>query len=467
MPPGKKKPVFSLAIFAAAAAVTLVVVALFRPEESPTRHNLLLLTLDTLRADHLGAYGYPGLISPHLDRFAQQSVVFEHAYTTASFTAPSHASIFTSQHPSTHGILYNGNRQPRRLASRYRTIAEHLQGAGLVTGALVSTGSLYSRYGFSRGFDEYHHLRTKKNRYRGEDGEKDHGCWAKHTTRAAIQFLEQHRHEQFFLWAHYFESHLPYVAPPEIFQELGLPYANVQSKDVERDPERTRNAYRAEVYELDQYVGELLTALDDMGLRDSTVVAVVADHGEYLGEHGLFSHHQLFDEVLHVPLMIQWPELERPSRRTDWVSTIDLAPTLIALLGLPPLPGSAGRDLFAPGAARTVAPNFAEWRDYRLLKAYRKPIEDNFFQVSAQVEHHKLIRSVTAHASQMVFDLLQDPREEENLGRSHPGLSDRLNEILDSHIDSDLPGGLAGTEDIRFDPRTAEMLRDLGYIQDE
>jgi arylsulfatase A-like enzyme len=359
------------------------------------RLNLVLVTLDTFRADHLGAYGYPDLISPNLDRFAESAVVFENAISTAPLTGPSHASILTSQHPSTHGIVFNGNRLPKRLASKHRSIAEHLSEAGYVTAGFVSTGCLYAKYGFSRRFEEFHQLREEGNRYVSKTGLKDSGCWGRHTTRAVADFLKRRRDEPFFVWAHYYDAHSPYVSPPDIWRKLGLDYA----------------------------------------------------------------------EVLHVPMMIHWPGLDGAMCRSDFVSTIDLAPTLLGLLKQPPLPSAAGLDLFAPKAAGQGRPLFAEWRDYYLLDEYDKPVEDHFFPAGVQSAEQKLIRSFSAPGREMLFDLSSDPREERDLTKSESELKDRLERILDEHIQNDLPNGLIGAQGAQFDPETIEMLRSLGYIE--
>jgi arylsulfatase A-like enzyme len=212
-------------------------------------------------------------------------------------------------------------------------------------------------------------------------------------------------------------------------------------------------------------VGGLLTAIDDLGLRENTVVAITADHGEYLGEHGYFSHHELYQEVLHVPMMIRWPALKTGYRRKDQVSTVDLAPTLLKLIHQPPLEGAAGRDLFSPGAAKQNIPAFAEWRDYYLLKEYEKPVEDRFFLLSALKGGKKLIRSIAVPGREWLFNLKDDPEEENNLAGKDAPLKKQMDAVLDTHIQKDLENGIALPGNTQMDDETVKMLKNLGYLE--
>jgi arylsulfatase len=167
--------------------------------------NLLLITIDTLRADSLGAYGSEASVSPHIDRLAERSTVFERAYATAPFTAPSHASILTSQHPSATGVIYNGHRASVSIDARSITLAEHLSEAGFTTAAVVSAGPLDEKYGFSRGFQEFTRIKERKHTDLG-------GAAAAVNAKAEKWLLRQQGKEEngrFFLWLHYFDPHLP------------------------------------------------------------------------------------------------------------------------------------------------------------------------------------------------------------------------------------------------------------------
>jgi len=433
-------------------AAVLAITACGRSDQ----RNLLLITADTLRADSLGTYGYTEPISPNLDRLAQRSMVFESAQATAALTGPSHASILTSQPPSAHGIVLNGHRRPDRISVQSRTLAEHLRDAdGFATGAVISSVPLSARYGFDRGFDTFVEVvQTEKGELGGS---------GRAVTEAALAFLADHRREPFLLWVHYFDSHLPYICPDDVYAELGIP------RTVVHDPrgvtmERLLQAYRSEVYELDRRIGSLLAGLERLGLHDTTVVAFVADHGEHLGEHGLFRHKGLFNEVLRVPMMIAVPGAVAGSRRTDVVSTIDLLPTLLEILGTPPLPGVQGRSLIAESSSRDEVPVFAEWRDHKLLRNGRTA-EASDFLVSVQQGTDKLIESRSDPGTLMLFDLSEDPLERNNIATKRPEATTRLKALLDRHIRDDLPWGLIGEQDIVIEQDHVEQLKALGYIE--
>ncbi|MFT5232388.1 MAG: choline-sulfatase [Candidatus Krumholzibacteriia bacterium] len=421
--------------------------------------NLILISLDTLRADYLGCYGQATPVSPHLDQLAESAIVFEKAYATAPFTGPSHASILTSQHPSTHGMIYNGHRA-RNLAigERSVTLAEHLGQAGFNTKAIVSGGPLAARFGFGRGFESFNLVPQLDNLDSGGDPEQI-------TQRAGNWLLDWHhsgQKERFFLWVHHFTPHLPYVGRPADRASLGMAFdQTVDDKNVATLPlQNVRDAYGAEVLAADRFVGELLAKLEELGMAENTVIAVVSDHGEYLQEHGLTNHHRLFDEVLHVPMFIHWPKWMASDRRSGSVSTLDLAPTLLDMLGVSPLPYAQGRSLLAAETNESEVAVFAEWRDFRLLseQAPRK----NDFLISVQLGQKKLIRDILFPQASQSFDLAQDPRE------LHPidgEFMTKMNTLLDTHLQEGLPEGLAGVGDINLDAKSLEMLRSLGYVR--
>ena len=424
---------------------------------------MVLITLDTVRVDYLGCYGYPSTVSPNLDSLAQTSVVFERAYSTAPFTAPAHASILTSQHPSTHGIVFNGHRKPKRLKTENRTIAKHLHEAGYATGAFVSTDCLDKQYGFDQGFEEFKSIEISHS--------DDKGGWGKMVSDFAKRWLLRNCQRPFFLWVHYFDPHLSYICPDNIYTELEIPRSVILLQEVnkirkskEPPPPNIKEAYRAEIYEMDKYIGELLEALESLNLRSSTVIAVVADHGEYLGEHGLYGHHRLYEEVIRVPMIITIPGMEKIIKRKDVVSTIDLTPTLLKLLGADSLESAQGRDLLEPSASEKNIPAFSEWRDFRILNQRNKPRPHDFL-ISLQNQQYKLILSIVSKSGNKVFNLINDPGEMKNLANDDPDLFEQLEQAISLHITNDLPSGLMDTEDVQISSESIEMLKSLGYIQ--
>jgi len=423
--------------------------------------NLLLITIDTLRADSLGAYGSEDNSSANLDRLAEDSLVFDRAYATAPFTAPSHASILTSQHPSANGMIYNGHRLEVSIDAKSVTLAEHLRKAGFATAAVVSAGPLDQKYGFSRGFQKFTRIKARKH--------NDLGGAAAFVNAAAEEWLLRRsgdqENERFFLWLHYFDPHLPYVGPREFRDGLECdPDVVVSLGNAKRLPKRVvKQCYQAEVLEADGHIGEILRFLDDHDLSQDTLVAVTADHGEYLLEHGLVDHSRLYDEVLHVPMIIHWPGGRAAERRSRPVSTIDLVPTLLAILGVESLPTAQGRNLLAPSGSEKDLPVFAEWRHYRMLNKDRRAKPGNFL-VSVQMGDTKYIQDILFPDSSSLFDLEEDPDELLDLYPEDPEALGRMKKLLNQHVVDDLPNGLLGVEEIQIDEESMQMLRALGYV---
>jgi len=453
-PPDLKRTPWSRAVLVLALIASILMPACTegRDGRAPDR-NLLLITMDTTRADALGAYGAPEGVTPNLDRLAKRSLLFERAYATAPFTGPSHASILTSQHPSTHGVLYNGHRVDHSLGAGSVTLAEHLSGAGFATAAVVSAGPLAERYGFARGFESYQHVK--------QSGHGDNGGAGRYVAETAEQWLlRRPRDKPFFLWLHFFDPHLPYVNGRGIREALGVTVEGPVTEDSIRGltSEEAEQCYRAEAFEMDRFIGRVLKPLELHDLLDDTVIAVVGDHGEFLLEHGLVGHEGLRDEVLHVPMLVHARDLDGTERRTGPVSTIDLLPTVLEMLGVPGLPTAEGRSLVSSEDRRDVAV-FAEWRDHELITDDRVP-QSGDVQISVQFGDSKLIRDVLFPDASLLFDLESDPEEVMNLLGKDDATARRLGTLLDAH----LPGGPAGTDLLLLDAETIEMLRELGYL---
>ena len=312
------------------------------------RPNVLLIGIDTLRADALGAWGRTPSLSPSLDRLAAQSDVWPDAYTAFNITNPSFASIMTGLYGKNHGVY--DLRTP--LPPSHATLARLLAGAGYDTLALISASHLGNHNsGLGQGFAE---VRTATQQAAAEMPVDMTMDWL--AARAG-------RTRPFFIWLHLFDPHTPHT-PPEPYAfglrpatAMGLAPVRAWAPFRQPGPRgfaeavlgADRDLYDGEVAYLDRQVGRLMDFLESRGLLRNTVVAVVADHGENLGEHGIrFRHIGLFDTTTHVPLMIRWAGAERQGRRlAGLVQTIDLFPTLLAAAGLkvPPVPPVDGQDL--------------------------------------------------------------------------------------------------------------------------
>lgn len=279
--------------------------------------NVLLITIDTTRADHLPAYGYKGVRTPNLDALAKQGVLFRECATVAPLTLPSHCSIMTGTYPTYHGVRVNGN---TALSMEPVTLAESFESNGYDTGAFVGAFVLDGRWGLNQGFqhydDEFDLAKFKK---------LDLGMVqrpANEVVDAAINWLDGRKDKPFLAWLHLYDPHMPYAPPEPYRSEYG-------SKGIV-------GLYDGEIAFMDEQIGRCLAWLDKNGLRERTIVAVVGDHGEGLGDHGEMTHgYFIYDYAVHVAFILSAP-VERLNGReiSSQVRTIDLYPTLLAAAGI-------------------------------------------------------------------------------------------------------------------------------------
>src|SRR5262249_20884537 len=302
------------------------------------------MTLDTVRADRLGAYGYPGAEPPALDRLAREGLRFDQAVSAAPLTLPSHATLFSGLTPPHHGLRNNG---AGRFPDDRATLATLLSARGYATGAFVGSFVLDHRFGLARGFDVYDDEIDRDPNAPGSWEAERSGSQVADRALAWLEKAAGTDGRPFFAWVHFYDAHAPY-APPE-------PYAG-----------RHRDAlYDGEVAFVDAQVARLLEYLDRRGLAGSTVVVAAADHGEALGEHGELTHGLLlYEPTLRVPLLVRAPGLPAGRAIRPPVGLADVAPTLAGLLGASlssapagkPAPALDGRDLSAALAAGTEPP---------------------------------------------------------------------------------------------------------------
>jgi arylsulfatase A-like enzyme/Tfp pilus assembly protein PilF len=396
--------------------------------------NVIVITLDTTRADHLAAYGYKDVKTPNIDALAQRGVLFEQAITPVPLTLPSHTSIFTGQYPIHHGVRNNGT---FRVPEEAVTMAEILKSRGFHTGAVIGAFVLDSKYGLDQGFDTY-----DDNLHGGKKGpmfmfDERPG---RMVTDAALAWLKD-RPAPFFLWLHYFDVHANYEPPPPF--------------DVLYD----KRPYDGEIAGVDQQVGRLLAALDESNRRKDTLVVLTADHGESLGEHGEATHSlSIYDATMHVPLLFSHPALPQGLRVKGQVRLIDILPTVLDLVSIESPEGIDGQSLVptlrtAEAVDResyieTLVPRFNNgWAELR----------------GVRTTSHKYIRAPKPE----LYDLDADPRETQNLFESQPDTVDRLSHGLDAYLATDvaLTGGAAGAT-LQLSAADRERLAALGYNVD-
>jgi arylsulfatase A-like enzyme/Flp pilus assembly protein TadD len=403
--------------------------------EEPTARNLVLVTIDTLRADRLGCYGSSDVATPCLDSLAREGAIAPEAAVAVPLTRPSHATILTGLDPAEHGLRDNVSAP---LSSDVPTLATVLKQAGFATAAVVSSVVLSAQSGLNRGFDLYSdtfEVGADDARFLNAIQKRGDG-----PTTEAIAWLEGRREGRFFLWLHLYDPHDPYE-PPE--------------------PYRSRYAgrpYDGEVAYSDELVGRLLDTLDRQGRRADTLVVVTSDHGEGLGEHGESVHgFFVYQSTLRVPLLLRGPGIAAGTRLAVTARSPDLVPTVLDLLGVARAPGLrlSGRTL-APalrGSARLEeAPAYAEsllpllhygWSDLRALRDGR----------------WKYVQAPRPE----LYDLARDPAERDNLAEEQPARAEALRAALARRLAEEKEGARAGTA-AGVPPELLEQLGALGYL---
>jgi len=479
------------------------------------RPNVLWIVWDTARADHLGLYGYEHQTTPFLDEWAEGARVFENCLSTAGYTLPSHASMFTGLLPSEH-CSHNGT---KRLSDDHVTVAELLRDAGYQTFAFSSNPHVSPRGNLIQGFDNVLYpwsdeLRPEAvrilsaklpdedlsnefgERFRAfERGEQQLTIWhlkaaGELAEGATLSWLETTDPERpFFVFINYMEAHRPYIPPREHRERLMSPEDVEKSYRVDRswvpmweytfglrdyaeeELRLTRATYDATLSELDDYLESLLGNLENGGYLDDTVVILTSDHGEHLGEQHMLDHqYSIFQPLLNVPLIVHYPARFAPGREARPVMNYDIFPTLLELAGVEPPPDveSKAVSLLEPQDERV---RFAEEPSsselgVRMIKE-RHPdfdAEPWLRQQRALVQgQRKLIWA--SDGSRKMFDLAADPLESRDLAAEEPEAAETLYADLDrfySSLDHCVPEEPAPLE---LTPEQYQMLKGLGYVE--
>jgi arylsulfatase A-like enzyme/predicted Zn-dependent protease len=398
--------------------------------------NVILITIDTLRSDHVSCYGDSPVATPNMDRLAAEGVRFTNAASTVPFTLPAHASIMTGTYPPRHGIRENVG---YFLGDEPPTIAQTLQAAGRETGGFVSAFVLDSRWGIGRGFDRYFDefdLAEFENPNLGSvqrSGDE--------TIAEALRWLDaRDQASPFFLWLHLYDPHDPYT-PPE-------PYAS----------KYRGRPYQGEVAYTDSLIGDFRKALEQRADFDRSLVILTADHGEGLGDHGeQFHGYFVYDTTIRVPLIIRFPgAAARGEVINHAVSHVDLMPTVLEAVGLPVPADAQGASLLPliDGGEMTSQREVYTESFYPLLHYGWAPLR------SLRTDRYKLIAAPRPE----LYDFLDDRKETHNLFAADPqeaaDLEARM-QRLRQQMESDAPSAGAATE---VDQATIDRLRALGYM---
>jgi len=462
-------------------------------EPLPPRSNVVLITVDTLRADHLSSYGYPRATTPSIDRLAAEGVRFDQAVTQWPKTTPSFTSMFTATYSKDN---QNVRRVGIPLSCRFEMLAEVLQRQGYGTHAVVANGAVGSELNFDQGFDTF--IETWKLQHASQAVDPNN---AEAVTRLAIGVLDHiDRKRPFFLWVHYLDPHWPYTPPApwsDRFQNdaqfdaaTRIPIAKGKKvQEMNGIGEGQAEAghdqlgfyvarYDAEIAYTDEQIGKLLAALKAKGLLDKTLTAFTADHGESLGDHGYYFDHGRFsfDSCLRVPLILHYPGVLAPRVDREPAELIDLAPTLIEATGLPLANGAwmQGRTLTPrlrglESGAKDPIYAYSE-AGYELNNHWLKVVRDRRFKlVFAEMLRDQ--RWIGGEGVKFVlYDLLNDPGETKNVADRFPEDLERLKRALwkwekAPHFEVMTEPPSEECKDQRqMDPKTVELLHSLGYL---
>jgi arylsulfatase A-like enzyme len=454
-------------------------------EESPARKNVILISIDTLRADHLGIYGHERTTSPNIDRFFGKGLVFERTYAQAPWTLPSHASMFTGQYPSTHGISTYPNDTfgyVDRLRPDLVTIAEILSEHGFETAGFTGGVYLTQEYGFDQGFEVFEVTRSTR---------------MEEALDLALPWLEHERDRPFFLFLHSFDVHR--YQPPHYFEDLSdngyagplrdllleQPHlfeaaviTDGLSQPTTEDMSFVRNLYDTEIRVVDEQLQRLFSALEHSGLIENTAVILTSDHGENFWEQGDSGHcFTLQDPTLRVPLLISAPGLRQGRRIDGFARVIDIPVTILEIAGV----SSRARDRMHGVELLTQIGGGGLGPDTVIAEADRFGtqaciISGRFKYTHYGMPSYNLLRGRFAlltlrglfsrfNRTEELFDLQADPAAQNNMVTADPERAALLRQVLFSRI-SELRSARDHTEesDARLTPELREKLRALGYI---
>lgn len=413
--------------------------------------SVILISLDTLRADHLSAYGYRKISTPNIDSFARGGTLFLHAEAQVPLTLPSHTSLFTSTYPFENQVEENGERVPAGVV----TLASVLRGRGYQTAAFIGSAFLGRRYGLDQGFDFYDSPFdaevTEVTNPLAMSLRRDGAL----VVRAALQWLDAHRGQPVFAFVHLFDLHYPYTLPAEVARRQGI------------------SRYDAQLEYVDRVMGHFQQALKQGGWWDRSLVVVFGDHGEGLGDHRETDHgYYVYESTLHVPLIFHWPQTEEnrnsrmetgnsPDQRlrhdlrvSSPVGLIDVAPTILDDLRVPPPASFEGRSLLgALASGESAAPRPVYSESLYAHDAFRwAPLR------ALRVGKYKYIEAPKAE----LYNLDADPGEQVNLLHKDAAVEAELHNQLEQLLARYAPAKRAAPTSLS--PETLAQLASLGYL---
>jgi arylsulfatase A-like enzyme len=431
-----------------------------RRDERPT---IVLVSIDTLRADHLGSYGYHRETSPRLDGFAEDAALFESASSVSSWTLPTHLSMLTGLMPSLHGV-----REQRRLSSDIAFLPELMAESGYRVDGVTSWYFLSQEFGFDRGFHSYR-LRVDQR--------------AKEAVDTAIGLIDRAEGQAHFLFLHLVDPHWPYLPPGEWAWRFGRPRDVTDALEMvakrrpprdEADVDDAMRLYDAEIAYMDSELGRFFDALKSRGLYDDALIIVTSDHGEGFYEHDHWGHMvSLYDEMTRIPLIVKWPKGKVKGRFATAVSQTDVFPTILEAAGLAP-PETAAVSLLRSTDHeeddRAVLSELSSADGMKVSCASASIDAEECRTLAVRFRAMKAIATLvrdgseTRTAKQELYDLFRDPHERTDLSATEPARAEALLGRLRDFVIMARSSRVDG-EEVVLDEEQREKLRSLGYIQ--
>ncbi len=453
----------------------------FKPSSDHKVKQVILITIDTLRADALSSYGGTATSTPNIDSLAKDGTLFKNAYSAAPWTLPAFSSMMTGVSPTVHRTFASDSVLP----DKFKTIAEYLRDSGYYTAAIGDNFYLHTEFNMDQGFLEYNFYPRRQmvidsfgatlikksfpntmNPYASTD----------QLTDLAIDWIGKNRDSDFFLWVHYYDPHIPYAPPTEYISKNAVPDDSIgyqlwnasAIRDGHFAPSASqrkwiKELYDAEVRYVDASLGRLLEAFKEESLYKSSLIILTSDHGEEFWEHDGFEHgHTLYNELLRVPLIVKLPGKHSARVVEDEVTTQSLMPTVLELTRIPNESGHATAESLAPLLTESPS-SFAEEPLVSTGLLYYENREGVIFHGS------KYIESLVTGQGEL-YDLRTDPREQSPLDLSRNRLkSDQAKNIMNNHnrksemLTKEL--GVSSTEKAALDKEKIEKLKALNYIQ--
>jgi arylsulfatase A-like enzyme len=434
-------------------------------QASSDRPNIILVTLDTTRADHFSSYGYPRDTTPRMDRIAGEGVRFVRAQAQSATTPVSLASLLSGRYPYRHGLRTLHGHRNNRISGDTPLLQETLRAAGYATAAFVSAYPASSDFGLARGYDHFDEAflesREPKIEPSGLVRTGRSQRTAAETNALALAWLREHADAPFFVWIHYFDPHDARFTPPQEFVSKWVQARPRQGKTY------LRELYDAELAYVDQNIGQLADQLKGMGRWDDTLMVITADHGEGLGDHDWWGHGILYQEQLRVPLIVRGPGIDRGSVVDRLVQHVDIAPTLLDIAGQgAPDELSDGRSILplmrGAAAAEETRSTYAEVHNARAFSKNARALTQGEMY-SVRHGAMKLIHIPLDPVQDQLYDLARDPGEQHNIIGERPDVVAALRADLKARnaIDRHIPDPSALPDDVRA------RLEALGYLEQE